>query len=193
MVTFAIVVAVATEKLGIGYKGEIPWKCSKDMKYFRDLTTTTNDTQRKNVVIMGRKTWESLPSRYRPLPNRINIVLTNTISDKDVDKGCDLLKCNSITNALLLLEKRSDVGKIFVIGGGQVYAEAIRRAECNTIHMTYIHSFDGKLDTYFPDPLANGFRLGSSSELYNETDGGISFEYRVYNRNTVGNTAKTNG
>lgn len=73
------VVVCALADLGIGYKGSIPWKLDKDMKYFQRLTMKygrPKQTSASNLVMMGRKTWESIPSAYRPLKNRINIVLS---------------------------------------------------------------------------------------------------------------------
>ena len=73
--TFQLVVA-ATRKLGIGKAGSMPWKLPGDMAYFKEITSRTADPGKQNAVIMGRKTWESIPSKFRPLPGRINVVLT---------------------------------------------------------------------------------------------------------------------
>ena len=73
--TFQLVVA-ATRKLGIGKAGSMPWKLPGDMAYFKELTSKTADSGKQNAVVMGRKTWESIPSKFRPLPGRINVVLT---------------------------------------------------------------------------------------------------------------------
>lgn len=73
--TFQIVVA-ATRKLGIGKGGTMPWKLPGDMAYFKELTSRTADPAKQNAVVMGRKTWESIPPKFRPLPGRVNVVLT---------------------------------------------------------------------------------------------------------------------
>ena len=73
--TFQLVVA-ATRKLGIGKAGSMPWKLPGDMAYFKEITSKTADPGKQNAVIMGRKTWESIPPKFRPLPGRINVVLT---------------------------------------------------------------------------------------------------------------------
>ena len=73
--TYQLVVA-ATRKLGIGKSGTMPWKLPGDMAYFKELTSKTAESGKQNAVIMGRKTWESIPPKFRPLPNRVNVVLT---------------------------------------------------------------------------------------------------------------------
>ena len=70
--SFNIIVAV-DEKNGIGKENTIPWKCKSDMKYFRETTLKTKKEGLKNIIVMGRKTYKSLP--IKPLPNRINIIL----------------------------------------------------------------------------------------------------------------------
>ena len=69
---------VACDKYhGIAKNGTIPWKYSEELKYFSKQTRTTRDPTRQNAILMGRKTWESLP--IKPLPHRINIVLSSTL------------------------------------------------------------------------------------------------------------------
>ena len=82
MRNFSLVVAATEPEFGIGLDGSIPWRIPEDLKFFKETTTFTKDESKQNAVIMGRKTWESIPSKYRPLPSRLNIVLTrNTNSD----------------------------------------------------------------------------------------------------------------
>ncbi len=73
---FALVVA-ATKSWGIGRQGVLPWRLPADMAFFRKLTSCTTDPNKRNAVIMGRKTWESIPLKFKPLPQRTNIVLTS--------------------------------------------------------------------------------------------------------------------
>lgn len=150
--TFQIVVA-ATKKMGIGQGGTMPWKLPGDMQYFRELTTKTQDGGKRNAVVMGRKTWESIPLKFRPLKGRINIVLTRGSSDSE--NSSSVLNCtasgvsklegvhtsNSLENAMALLaspEFQSKVENVFVIGGGQVYKEAISSPLCSAIHLTEV-------------------------------------------------------
>ena len=76
---FQLVVAAA-KNMGIGKEGGLPWSLPGDMAYFKDLTSRTRDAAKQNAVIMGRRTWESIPAKFRPLKGRINVVLTRLAS-----------------------------------------------------------------------------------------------------------------
>ena len=73
---FNLIVAACGKSLGIGLNGELPWKLKSEMKYFAETTTKTKDFDKMNAVIMGRKTWESIPLKFRPLKNRFNVILS---------------------------------------------------------------------------------------------------------------------
>lgn len=138
-----LVVAASKNGLGIGKDGTMPWKLPGDMAYFKELTSRTRDAAKQNAVIMGRKTWESIPDKFRPLKGRLNIVLSrstgadNVASENDstganstpraVSKkaeGMDgVFWCSSLEAATELLstpELADKVETTFVIGGGQV-------------------------------------------------------------------------
>ena len=72
-----LIVAACGKSFGIGCNGELPWRLRSEMKYFAETTSKTKDPNKRNAVIMGRKTWESIPSKFRPLKNRLNIVLSH--------------------------------------------------------------------------------------------------------------------
>lgn len=69
-------IAAASENLGIGINGNLPWRLKSEMAFFTHMTSKTKDIKKKNVVVMGRRTWDCIPPKYRPLQGRINIVLT---------------------------------------------------------------------------------------------------------------------
>ncbi len=69
---FSIVVAAASSSLGIGKGGDLPWKIAEDMAFFKTLTSIVTSPDAKNAVIMGRKTWQSIPKKFRPLNGRLN-------------------------------------------------------------------------------------------------------------------------
>lgn len=128
MKNLAIVVAMATSRL-IGVNGKIPWHLPSDLAYFRELTIG-------HPVIMGRKTYESLPEKFRPLPGRANIVLSR---DPIFDQTKNITICKSWEEARELV---TNCMISFVIGGAEIYNLAL--PDANTIYQTVIHAhFDG--------------------------------------------------
>ena len=111
---------------GIGCKGKLPWDIKGDLKFFKEITKTS-------PLIMGRKTWESLP--VKPLPNRENIV----ISKKN--------KMNSLQKALDYCWDKNQIP--FIIGGSSLYEEAINHPNLDGLFLTLIHGVY-KADVFFP-------------------------------------------
>lgn len=116
------VVVAATRDMGIGKDGKLPWKLPSDLKFFKELTSKTSDPKKKNAVLMGRKTWESIPLEFRPLPGRLNVVLTRS-GRVETKLPEDVVLCGSRASALELLASSrycSAIENVFVIGGGQL-------------------------------------------------------------------------
>lgn len=115
----------------------IPWDIPEDMQLFKSITTYTENPFKKNVVIMGYNTWISLPAKFKPLPSRINIVITR----KTID-GVDTY--TSFDNALSALKAdKYDFYNIFVIGGAMLYEEALRHPRLRHIFLTTIDKDTG--------------------------------------------------
>lgn len=136
----SIIAAIANNN-EIGMKNKLLWNLPADMKHFREITSG-------HTVIMGRKTFESIG---QPLPNRKNIIITR---DKDYShEGIDIV--NSLEEAIRFaslengreFEENQDEVEIFIIGGGEIYKQAIEKA--NKLYITEVHQdFNG--DTLFP-------------------------------------------
>jgi len=163
---FSIIAAV-DKNFGIGKGGTLPWDLKGDLKHFREVTKGC-------AVIMGRGTWVSLPDQFRPLPGRINAVLCRE-GELNLPEG--VLRVSSIDEALELLEQKG-ASKIFVIGGGMVYAQAVKHPKCEEIYLTEIdNTFE--CDTHFP-PLPTDFKKISTSEPVEES--GIVYSFAIYKR-----------
>ena len=140
------IIVACDDDMGIGKEGDIPWYISEDLKRFSSLTTFSSTVAGSRVakpinhVIMGRVTWESLPSRYRPLPARVNHV----ISSKEVYGGAEW--SSSFEEALNKAKKSG--GGIYVIGGQSVY-EAALAGEPALLHVTRVQGSHG-CDRFFP-------------------------------------------
>jgi dihydrofolate reductase/thymidylate synthase len=169
---FQIVVAV-DEQNGIGKDGDLPWPLLKDdLNYFKRLTSDT-DGKYLNAVIMGMKTWMSLPFSSRPLPNRLNIIITK--SPPPSFDPC-IFFVPTLEKALSLCKKQN----IFVIGGAQLYAEAITSKWCTAIHMTKIKAtFD--CDRFFPalDPC---WKVWSASTDQHDKNTGLTYQFLCYTK-----------
>ncbi|XP_010467360.1 PREDICTED: bifunctional dihydrofolate reductase-thymidylate synthase 1-like [Camelina sativa] len=148
--TYQVVVA-ATKEMGIGKDGKLPWNLPTDLKFFKDITLTTSDSSKKNAVVMGRKTWESIPTKHRPLSGRLNVVLTRS-GGFDIANTENVVTCSSVDSALDLLALPPyclSIERVFVIGGGDILREALNRPSCDAIHLTEIDtSID--CDTFIP-------------------------------------------
>ncbi|OUM58805.1 hypothetical protein PIROE2DRAFT_69930 [Piromyces sp. E2] len=150
----------------------------------------------QNVVVMGRNTWESIPEKFRPMPNRINVVLSR---NKEYSKGLpkDVQCYISLKDCLENLSKQEH-GTIFLIGGGQIYKEGIQHPSCENLFITKVH---GKYDcdTFFPEVPSDTFRLNDDDTIaglfvnsmkncewvrgvQTNAKSGIKFEFQIYSR-----------
>ncbi|MFH0820759.1 MAG: dihydrofolate reductase [Candidatus Peregrinibacteria bacterium] len=161
-------IAAVDNKFGIGKNGKIPWAIRQDLDFFRKITTKTDSATRENLVIMGHSTWDSLPAAHRPLPGRRNIVLSRKDLKLPGAKVYHSLK-DAFESADELIES------VFVIGGGKVFAEAIRAKNLKGIYLTHVQG-DFKCDTPFPK-IPRSFKptsLGRGEEK------GVKFEFIFY-------------
>lgn len=132
---YSLIVAVGNHN-EIGKNNDLLWHLPRDMKFFKD---TTNG----HIVVMGRKNWESIPEKYRPLRNRENIVLTRNGS-YTADGATVITDFSMIPEAV-----KDDHKKCFIIGGAEIYKQAIEEGNVNEMYITHVDaSFDA--DTFFP-------------------------------------------
>lgn len=134
----SLIVAV-DEKWGIGKDNTLPWHLPGDMKFFKETTTG-------NVVLMGRKNFESIPLKFRPLPNRLNIILTRNPNFS----AEDCLIFHDVEQILNWKKKNEkDPRTLFVTGGGEIFKQFLENDLIEEMFITKIeHSFDA--DVFFP-------------------------------------------
>jgi dihydrofolate reductase len=168
------IVVVADADRGIARDGKLPWHLPGDLAHFKQVTSAARSPALRNVVIMGRKTWDSIPARYRPLEGRINIV----VSRQQLDLPAGVLGAGSIEEALRRAADLSIADAAFVVGGGQLYAEAVRLPACRRIYYTRV---DGRFDcdTFFP-PFEEEYRL--ETVLDERVEKGIAYRIEVWGR-----------
>jgi dihydrofolate reductase len=156
----AIVVA-RSRNLVIGREGGLPWNLPSDLRRFRELTTG-------KAVIMGRKTFESLPDAYRPLPNRRNMVLSS--DPHYAPQGAEAF--DGLEAAL-----QAAGGDSFVIGGSRVYETALPLAD--RVYLTHVEG-DYEGDAFFPDLPEHHWQCVDESDPVAEN--GCEFTFRIYER-----------
>lgn len=133
----SLIVAMDAER-GIGRNNDLMWHLPADMKFFRETTSG-------HVVVMGRKNYESIPERFRPLPNRENAVLSR-------NSGFDAPGCVVFTSLgdCIARYAAENCEKLFIIGGGQIYREALESGIVEEMFITHVDGTFGA-DTFFPE------------------------------------------
>ena len=168
---FKLIVA-CDNKHGIGKDNEIPWKLTKELQYFKKITTHSNYPISLNVVIMGRKTWDSIPAIFKPLKDRINIILTKNIEKYESETSTmnNVFVCKNIPNCIYLLESIKNVNKenIFIIGGASIYNETLLNYKCSKIYFTEVYN-NYDCDKFFPK-LPDYFKLTNVSKFINDNN-----------------------
>ncbi|KYN16429.1 PREDICTED: dihydrofolate reductase isoform X2 [Trachymyrmex cornetzi] len=172
-------IAAACENMGIGINGDLPWRLKTEMAYFTYMTINTEHKNKRNVVLMGRRTWECIPKKYRPLKDRINMVLTS----QSLDYGDDAITCKSIPHALDIISgMQNEVERIWVIGGSSLYKSAMESSYFGRLYLTRIKK-KFECDTFFPS-IPNDLVLIDDPTVPQgiQEEKGIKFVYEVYER-----------
>ncbi|HHX62936.1 MAG TPA: dihydrofolate reductase [Epulopiscium sp.] len=162
-----IILCAVDERWNIGYQGDLLCKISADLKRFKKLTIG-------NIMIMGRKTFESLPGG-KALPGRINIVLTknkNYVRD-------DIIVVNSLEELLICLNKINPNNELtnYVIGGGEIVRQLL--PYCSEAYLTKILKTFTEADTNIPNlDLESGWLVTEETDLF--TENGLTYKYTTY-------------
>ncbi|KAL1919589.1 uncharacterized protein VTP21DRAFT_1520 [Calcarisporiella thermophila] len=199
---FALI-AAATEELGIGLNNDLPWRLPREVAYFERVTSKIpasflkstpgqeENANVKNAVIMGRRTWESIPKRLRPLKNRFNIVISRDSSyAKNEMPNPDICHVTSLEQALSVIDETRHP-RTFIVGGSQIYDIAMRLPLCHHILLTRIYA-KIQCDTFFPVVDEAKYKLASHEELEQFVEDsvprgrveekGIEYEFTMYTR-----------
>lgn len=164
----SLIVAIAENNV-IGKDNDLIWHLPNDMKFFKDKTLNHH-------IITGRKNYISIPEKYRPLSNRTNIVLTRQSNFNG--EGC--IVSHSIEDAIAHAKNNNET-ELFIIGGGQIYKEALEKGLVDRMYITHVnHQFEG--DTFFPE--INNEKWKKVSEINNAADEKhlYSYSFAVYEK-----------
>ncbi len=164
----------------IGKKWDLAWKISADMKYFKKITSQTKDLSKFNAVIMWKNTWESIPQKFRPLPDRVNCILSRSINFESVKNKIDdfVLYFNSIDTCIDTLIKRTNIENIFVIWWANIYNQFLNHPRLDKIYVTKVE-WNFSCDVFF-DWITKDFELESVSDIQEEN--WIKFRFQVYKK-----------
>jgi dihydrofolate reductase/thymidylate synthase len=158
--SYSIIVAgirQSVDSIAIGNNGTIPWNCPVDMLHFRNTTTEAPEGWR-NVVVMGRKTWESIPANRRPLKGRYTVVLTRS-PEYDLGLGanigkdvCVLTSLSDLVTWFDAVRKAKKFHHCFIAGGGDIYRQVLEMGICSRLFLTEIipdqEGMGRKMDTF---------------------------------------------
>jgi len=162
------IVAAIGENNEIGKNNTLIWSIKADMQFFIKITLGF-------FVIMGRKTYESIPLRFRPLIDRINTVITRT----QKFPGENIIIVDSLAAGIA---KGRDQKKIFIIGGSQVYTHALDMDIVDELWLTQISASDPDADSYFPE-YKEKFHLSKWSRKQFDEKTGLHFQFQLWTRN----------
>lgn len=164
----ALIVAMDQDR-GIGKDNDLMWNLPVDMQFFKDTT-------KGHVVVMGRKNYDSIPEKYRPLPGRRNVVLTRNTSF--TAQNCEVF--NSLEDCLEAF-KNEDKEIIFIIGGGEIYRLALESEVVEEMYITHInHSYGA--DTFFPHFDLNNWNVETVGEQKSDERHNASFSMMKYSK-----------
>lgn len=161
-----IIVAQA-ENRAIGVDGDMPWHLGSDLKRFKALTMG-------HPVVMGRRTWESLPKR--PLVGRRNIVFSQ--STDFAPEGAEVVR--SVNGLFDLVRSLPDCEEVFVIGGGSIYRMLMPWV--NRLYVTWVHREFPEADTFFPVIDLSEFTKVHETERMTDEKSGLEYSYAEYDR-----------
>ncbi len=165
MSELVLIAAMARDRV-IGRGNALPWHLPEDMAHFRAAT-------RGHPVIMGRKTWDSLPERFRPLPGRRNLVVTR-------NARWQAAGAEAMPSLDAALAATSGAERVFVIGGAELYAAALPQAA--TLLLTEIHALIVG-DAHFPDFAGAGFAEVQRDSHRAAAPNAFNFDFVTYRRN----------
>ena len=159
-------IVAVDENWGIGFNGELLEKIPEDIKQFRLLT-------HKRTILMGRKTWDSLPKK--PLPDRLNLVITR--EERKFDNMTVFINMEEAkVRAKEAAKNHND--EWFVIGGGQIYKELLPLCDC--VYVTKIFKSHNNVDTYFPTLEQKEWEITHQSEILTFND--LQYQFLTYDR-----------
>ena len=176
-------IAAISRNRCIGKDNELPWHISADLQHFKNMTTKQNDGVIQGIVIMGRKTFESMGSR--PLPKRVSFIITSQ-SDYAEQKGLlgsekayVMHNLNDALTQAASLAHSTNLDTIWVIGGERVFSDALMYTD--RVELTHVDTDITDGEAFYPE-LPSEFAVATESEQMHDDKSGLDFRFMTYNR-----------
>ncbi|XP_045465554.1 dihydrofolate reductase-like [Harmonia axyridis] len=153
-------IGVVSENMGIAKNGKLPFSLPKEYEFYMRITRETVDKSKKNVVIMGRKSWDCLEDHEKPMPGRINFILTSQ-KDFKLPECSDTYIFNSwqeIESKLVDAQFQKTYETIWVVGGNRIYDEAQKSKHFYRAYISKVRKFSD-CDAFFPELVKNVKRV----------------------------------
>jgi len=157
------IIAALDTRGGIGRGNDLPWHLPKEYRHFQQTTTKCRQPGKRNAVIMGRRCWDSIPVKFRPLKGRLNVVLSRTLTPEALEAqegsdkyGNEVIVAGSLDKALSLLTDTrgtyaAEIETIWNVGGREVYALGLGHPWLHRLLLTRILDKDFDCDVFFPE------------------------------------------
>lgn len=170
MINLSLSIVVAMTKSGvIGKNGKLPWHIPEDLANFKKIT-------RDSIVVMGSRTWKSIPKKFKPLPNRFNIVLTSRLKKFASFSDVNVKFSDSLSDIIATYRHGAHTRPIHIIGGASVYEQALPHTQ--TLKISFIKDeYEG--DTFFPKVNWDEWREVEKQEF--EKFDFVIYERKIYN------------
>lgn len=170
----------------IGINNKLLFNLKSDMLYFKNVTSTTKNITKKNAVIMGANTYFSIPKNYRPLDNRINLIVTQNQYNKILDEKTENMKLFSkIDDTIEYAYSNDEIESIFVIGGETIYKHFMKKNYYNKLLLNEIKWPENNIgNKFFPDIPENLYQKKSIQSI-KEKSGAINYWYNTYDYTNI--------
>ncbi len=165
----AMIVAMGRNR-EIGKDNQLMWHLTEDMRFFKETTL-------RHYIIMGRKNFESIPAKYRPLPERVNIIISRN-ADYMYE---ECYTCSSLTEALELARDNGE-DKVFIIGGGQIYQLALEAGVVDEMYITHVDATFDDADTFYPSFNEDDWNKELIFEAFADSQNEFGFKVNRYEK-----------
>jgi dihydrofolate reductase len=168
-----ILIAAIGKNQELGRNNDLLWRLKSDMQFFKTLTSG-------HWVIMGRKSWESLPPRFRPLPNR-----TNAVVSRNADFSAEGAHVFSNLQSAIDEARTLQAEKIFIIGGAQIYRQAIEEKLVDEMYLTHVNGSFDDADVFFPVIEESNWHIQEIGRFDADLNNEFSGRFLHYTKNSV--------